>query len=101
MTARIFRPSRNPMQSGKGKSKAWVLLFEPQSAREIDPLVGYTSTSDVQSQVKMNFETLEAATAYADKNGISYHVDMPHDASPKEVSYPDNFKNTRKTPWTH
>jgi len=89
------------MQSGKGKSKNWVLVFEPQTAQNIEPLLGRVSTSDMQSQVRLNFDSLESAKSYAKKNGITYRVDVAHEAEVKQVSYPDNFKNTRKTPWTH
>jgi hypothetical protein len=101
MTARIYRPARNAMQSGKGKSKNWVLVFEPAVARSIDPLMGYTSSSDMNQQVKLSFETQEEAEAYAQRNGIPYAVQPAHDPSPKRVSYPDNFRSDRKTPWTH
>lgn len=101
MTARIYRPARNAMQSGKGKSRQWVLVHEPASAREIDPLMGYTSSGDTRTQIKLSFDTQEAAEAYAQKNGIAYAVQPAHDATPKRVSYPDNFRSDRKTPWTH
>lgn len=101
MTARIYRPARNAMQSGKGKSRQWVLVHEPASAREIDPLMGYTSSGDTRTQIKLSFDTQEAAEAYAQKNGIAYSVQPAHDATPKRVSYPDNFRSDRKTPWTH
>lgn len=61
MTARIYRPAPSAMQSGRGKSKQWVLVHEPASAREIEPLMGYTATTDTQVQVRLNFETLEEA----------------------------------------
>ncbi|MHA6298991.1 ETC complex I subunit [Devosia sp. CAU 1758] len=101
MTARIYRPARNAMQSGKGKSKSWVLVFEQETPRSIDPLMGYTSSSDTQQQVKLSFETQEEAEAYAQRNGIPYSVQPAHDPTPKKVSYPDNFRSDRKTPWTH
>ena len=101
MTARIYRPARNAMQSGKGKSKSWVLVHEATAQRSIDPLMGYTSTTDANQQVRLSFETLEAAEAYAQKNGIAYSVQPAHDETRKRVSYPDNFKADRKTPWTH
>lgn len=101
MTARIYRPARNAMQSGRGKSKQWVLVHEQVEARTIDPLMGYTSSSDMKQQIKLSFETLEAAEAYAQRNGIPYSVQPAHEATPKRVSYPDNFKSDRKTPWTH
>ena len=99
--ARIYRPSPNAMQSGKGKSKQWVLVFEQSSPREIDPLMGYTSTKDTRTQVRLAFETLEAAEAYAQREGIAYSVQPPHDKTVQRVSYPDNFRSDRKTPWTH
>lgn len=101
MTARIYRPARNAMQSGKGKSKQWVLVHEPAAPRSIDPLMGYTSSSDMRQQVRLSFETLEDAEAYAQRNGIAYSVQPAHEPTPKRVSYPDNFRSDRKTPWTH
>ena len=101
MTARIYRPARNAMQSGKGKSKQWVLVHEPAAPRSIDPLMGYTSSSDMNQQVKLSFETLEEAETYAKRNGIPYSVQPAHEPTPKRVSYPDNFRSDRKTPWTH
>ena len=102
MLARIYRPSKNAMQSGKANTQQWVLEFEPASARWSDPLMGWTQTGDTtSSQVRLSFETQEEAEAYAQKNGIAYVVQPAHDATPKRVSYPDNFRADRKTPWTH
>ncbi|HEV7344414.1 MAG TPA: ETC complex I subunit [Devosia sp.] len=101
MTARIYRPSRNVMQSGKGKTQQWVLVHEPATQREIDPLMGYTTSGDTRQQVRLSFDTLEAAEAYAQRNGIAYSVQPAHDTTPKRQSYPDNFRADRKTPWTH
>ena len=101
MTARIYRPARNAMQSGKGKSKSWILVHEPAESKSIDPLMGYTTSGDTRQQVRLSFETQEEAEAYAQKNGIAYSVQPAHDATPKRVSYPDNFRADRKTPWTH
>jgi ETC complex I subunit conserved region. len=101
MTARIYRPAPNAMQSGKGKSKQWVLVYEPEAPRTIDPLMGYTSSTDMRQQVRLSFESLEAAEAYAKRNGIPYSVQPSHVPTPKRVSYPDNFRADRKTPWTH
>jgi hypothetical protein len=101
MTARIYRPAPNAMQSGKGKSKSWLLVFEPAEPKSIDPLMGYTTSGDTRQQVKLSFETQEEAEAYAQKNGIAYTVQPAHVATPKRQSYPDNFRADRKTPWTH
>lgn len=101
MTARIYRPARNAMQSGKGKTKRWVLVHEPAAAREVEPLMGYTSSSDMNAQIRLSFDTLEEAEAYARKAGLAYTVQPVHEPTPKRVSYPDNFRNDRKSPWTH
>lgn len=101
MTARIFRPAPNAMQSGRGKSREWVLVHEPAVAREIEPLMGYTSSSDTRTQVRLSFPTLEEAEAYARRNGIAYQVQPAHQSAPKRTTYSDNFRADRKTPWTH
>ena len=101
MTARIYRPSRNVMQSGQGKTRQWVLVHEQTAPREIDPLMGYTTSGDTRQQVRLSFDTLEEAEAYAQRNGIAYSVQPAHEVTPKRQSYPDNFRADRKTPWTH
>lgn len=101
MLARIYRPAKNAMQSGTANTKQWVLVYELASAREIEPLMGYTASGDMQQQIRLSFDTLESAEAYAQKNGIPYTVQPAHETTPKRVSYPDNFRSDRKTPWTH
>lgn len=101
MVARIYRPAPNAMQSGKGKSHDWVLVFEQETPRSIDPLMGYTSSTDMKQQLRLRFETLEEAESYAQREGIPYLVQPAQDATVKKVSYPDNFRYDRKIPWTH
>ncbi|UJQ95578.1 ETC complex I subunit [Mariluticola halotolerans] len=101
MTARIYRPARNAMQSGKAKTRQWILVHEPSVAREVEPLMGYTSSSDMKSQVELSFDTLAEAEAYARNAGLAYQVQPDHQPTTKRVSYPDNFRNDRKAPWTH
>jgi hypothetical protein len=101
MTARIYRPSRTTTQSGIARSKLWVLEFEPAAPRQIDPLMGWTSSGDMKSQVRLNFATKEEAIAYAGKNGLSYWVEDTKPAPRKILSYSDNFKTTRRGQWTH
>ncbi|MDB5621600.1 MAG: complex subunit [Devosia sp.] len=101
MTARIYRPAPSATQSGKGKSKQWVLVHEQATPRSIEGLMGYTSSADTRQQIRLSFETLEAAEAYAQKNGIAYSVQPAHEPTVKRVSYPDNFRHDRKAPWTH
>ena len=61
MRARIYKPSKTAMSSGLAKTKSWILEFTPESTSEIDPLMGWTSSGDTQSQVTLTFETKQAA----------------------------------------
>ena len=102
MSARIFRPTRAATQSGRARTKAWVLVFDPAAARTIEPLMGWTSSSDMTSQVKISFDTKEEAVAYAEKQGLAYRVEEPPPGSDRQgLSYSDNFKSTRLGQWTH
>lgn len=92
MAARIFRRSKNAMQSGKALEGQWVLEFESHSPRRADPLMGWSGGTDTQSQVSLNFDSLEAAKGYADRNGIAYHLVPPAERKLKLQSYADNFR---------
>ena len=101
MTAKIYRPAKTAMQSGKAKSLDWVLEFEQEKPRSIDPMMGYTSSADMKSQIRMTFETREAAIAYATRNGIAFRVSEPKESKRRRVAYSDNFRFDRRQPWTH
>ena len=78
MRARIYKPSKTAMSSGLAKTKSWILEFMPESTSEIDPLMGWTSSGDTQSQVTLTFETKQAALDYAKENGIDAQVAEPN-----------------------
>lgn len=101
MTARIYRPTRNAMQSGTAKTERWLLEYEPEQARQIEPLMGWTSSADMKSQVKLWFDTQDEAVAYATRNGIPYRVEQPHETKRRSMAYSDNFKFNRVGQWTH
>ncbi|MBC2884852.1 ETC complex I subunit [Ochrobactrum sp. CM-21-5] len=101
MVARIYRPAKTAMQSGQAKTDQWLLEFEPESPRKVEPLMGYTSSGDMKSQVRLFFETQEEAVAYAMRNGIAYRVTEPQEAKRRKISYSDNFRFDRTQPWTH
>ena len=101
MVARIYRPAKTAMQSGKGKSHQWLLEYEPAEAKRVEPLMGYTSSGDMLAQVKMRFETREDAVAFAERNDIAFRVIEPKETKRRPISYSDNFKFDRKVPWTH
>ncbi|NWG72370.1 MAG: ETC complex I subunit [Parvularculaceae bacterium] len=102
MLARIYQPSKTAMQSGRAKSGAWRLEFEAEAARRIDPLMGWTSAADMRSnQVMLEFETKEAAIAYAERHSIPYQLFESHAPVPVSKAYSDNFAYRRRMPWTH
>ena len=103
MRARIFRPARNAMTSGMAKTRKWVLSYAPDSAREVDPLMGWTSSDDTQSQVRLSFVSKEAALEYAEAHGIEAEVHEPktRKANVRPGGYGDNFATNRRGAWTH
>ncbi len=101
MSAKIYRPAKTAMQSGKAKTHLWVLEFDQSQPRKIDPVMGYTTSGDTRQQVKLTFETQELAEAYAQRNNIEYRVIPPKEATRKALSYTDNFRFNRMQPWTH
>ena len=101
MAARIFKPAKTAMQSGPARTKDWVLEYEPEVAREIDPLMGWTSSRDMKSQVRLEFETKEEAIASAERNGSAYRVSGRKPRAPIRKPYPDNFGYGRKGSGTH
>jgi hypothetical protein len=101
MSARIYRPAKTATQSGAAKSSRWLLEFEPELAREVEPLMGWTSSSDMKSQIKLWFATKEEAIDYAARQGIEARVEEPGVVTRKILSYSDNFKSGRLGQWTH
>jgi hypothetical protein len=101
MTARIYRPAPNAMQSGKAKSQEWLLEFESETPRTVDPLMGWISNADTNPQLRMYFETREEAIEFAKRQNIPFQVIDRRE--PKRVikAYADNFAAGRKRPWTH
>ena len=102
MTARIYRPAKNAMQSGTAKTTRWLLEFVPDAqTRVVEPLMGWTSSVDTLAQVKLWFDTKDEAIAYAARNGIAYKVEEPKEADRRTMAYSDNFKFDRIGTWTH
>ena len=102
MKARIFRPSKNAMQSGQAKSRRWQLKFEPSGAKQIEPLMGYLSSTDTRQQLDLSFDSKQDAIAYAKRNGIDYQVIEPKERKRRIAAYADNFATNRvEGNWTH
>lgn len=103
MLARIYKPAKTAMSSGTAKTRDWVLEFAPQSPRDVDPLMGWTSSSDTQRQVRLRFESKQAALEYAREHGIEAQVFEPHGRKPniRAGGYGENFATNRRGAWTH
>ncbi|MFI2769174.1 ETC complex I subunit, partial [Sulfitobacter sp. M22386] len=93
MRARIYQPARTAMSSGTAKTRVWLLEFSPAEARRVDPLMGWTSSDDTQSQVRLQFDTREAAEEYARDHGIDAQVQLPNKRKPnvRPGGYGENF----------
>ena len=93
--ARIYQPAKGATQSGRGRTKRWVLAFEPASARHVEPLMGWTASADMNQEVRLTFADKDAAIAFARKHGLSYALDEPHRRRVRPKNYSDNFRYDR------
>ena len=101
MSARISKPSKTATQSAGSREKPWLLEFMPASPREVEPLMGWTSSSDTRAQIKLWFATQEEAVAYATRNNLEYRLEQPREVARRTQLYSDNFKSSRLGQWTH
>ena len=103
MFARIYQPARTAMSSGTAKTKFWVLEFAPTEEGNVDPLMGWTSSDETQTQVRLEFETKDAALDYAELNDISATVQesQKRALNIRAGGYGENFATHRRGIWTH
>ena len=101
MLARIYKPAKSAMQSGRARTKSWWLEYEPSEPLQVEPLMGWTSSTDTAQQVRLSFDTKEEAIAFAESNGLAYKVEEPKPRKAIRKSYSDNFKFGRIGSWTH
>ena len=103
MRARIYQPAKTAMSSGTARTRKWVLDFARDTKREIDPLMGWTSSSDTQAQVRISFPTKEAALEYARAHGIDAVVtdSQRRQLNVRQRGYGENFATERRGAWTH
>ena len=100
MTARIYKPARNAMQQGMAP-RDWLLEYESGQPRLIEPLMGWTSSADTKTQVRLSFATKEEAVAFATSYGIAFRLQQPQKTELRPKSYAENFKFGRPDRWTH
>ena len=93
--ARIYRPAKTAMQSGRAQSRKWILEYEQATPRRPDRLMGWTSAEDTLNEVQLRFDTREEAVAFADRLGLDYTVIAPQEIAEKPKSYADNFRYDR------
>ena len=93
--ARIYRPTKTAMQSGRAQARRWILEYEPATPRRPDPLMGWASAADTLNEVQLRFNTCNEAVAFADRLGLDYTVIAPHDSVERPKSYADNFRYDR------
>jgi NADH dehydrogenase ubiquinone Fe-S protein 4 len=93
--ARIYRPAKTAMQAGRGQTRKWLLDYEPASRRDPDPLMGWSSARDTLNEVRLRFDSLDEAVAFAHREGLDYTLIEPHARTQKAKSYADNFRYDR------
>ena len=101
MTIKIYKPAKTAMQSGLGKTKKWLAEYISEVDSVKDSLMGWNSSLDTQSQIKVFFDKKEQAIAWAKKNNYQFYIEEPKVKKIKPKSYSSNFCINRKEPWTH
>lgn len=96
--ARIYQGIKNAMQSGRAHIGGWVLEYEPTEAKRPDPLTGWAGSGDTRGQIRLTFPTLDAAQAYATREGLTAHVVAGPAKVLKLQAYADNFQVGPITP---
>ena len=99
--ARIYKPAKTAMQSGRGKTKGWVLEYPRDGRVAAEPLMGWQASADTARQVKLRFDSAEAAIGYCEAHNIAYEVLAPKQRKLRMKAYADNFAFTRVGSWTH
>ena len=101
MQVRIFQPAKTAMQSGRANTHRWVVEFEPTAARQVEPLMGWTSSKDTRGQLRLWFDSKAEAVAYAEKHGLMFTLEEPRPHKVRAKAYADNFRYDRRGRWTH
>ena len=101
MTIKIYKPSKSSMQSGQGNTKKWLAEYISDTEQVKDTLMGWNSSLDTKSQIKVFFETKEQAIEWAQNNNYQYFVENQKKRKIKPKSYASNFDINRKESWTH
>ena len=101
MIIKIYKPTKTAMQSGRNKTKQWLAEYISDLSTTKDTLMGWTSSEDTKSQIKIFFDDKKSAIDWAKKNNYQFFVQEPEKRIVKPKSYSSNFDENRKEPWTH
>lgn len=96
ITAKIYRPAKSAMSSGKAKTHFWLLEYKPVQKNTPEPLMGWNSGGTI-AQIKLQFDSKDEAIAYANSKGIAYELHEPKERIYKPKSYAANFATARRT----
>lgn len=91
MKVKIYQPTKNAMQSGMANTKFWVLEPEKEDSHFVEPIMGWTGSTDMKQEIRIKFETQDEAIAFAKRSGYEYQVIEPKKRKTKPKSYADNF----------
>ena len=91
---KIYKPTKTAMQSGKKNTKKWLLEFDTLDS-EVSPLMGWISSKDTMSEIKLEFDSKDQAISYAKKNNFDYYILEPQKRKIIKKSYTDNFLKNR------
>ena len=101
MTARIYKPAKTAMQQGLAATREWILEYEAEKPLTIEPLMGWTSSADTKTQLRLSFASKKEAVAFATRHGIAFRLEEPQKTALRPKSYAENFKFGRLDLWTH
>ncbi len=101
MKVRIYQQPRAATQAGTARTHDWVLQFAPVCRQILDPLMGWIGHGDTSAQVSLRFDTREDAVAYAERNDMTYEIELSRARIFRPKAYADNFKFGRSENWTH
>ena len=94
-SVKIYRPTKNAMQSGRANLRRWVLEYDALSVKKADSLMGWNGSDDTKSQLKMRFDSKEDAIAYAERKSLDYRVEEPKERIIQPKNYSENFSPNR------
>lgn len=96
LKAKIYRPAKTAMQSGRAKARKWVFEYVPMQKNSPEPLMGWNSGGTIQ-QIRLEFDSEEAAIAYAREKGVAYETIEPKKRLYKPKSYAANYAWDKRT----